>query len=279
MSLEIIKAALSGFGNLEDSLPPRIYPYNGVNASKRVNVFISLGQSNAVGQLGNDSIDKTNVFMPNEGIYEYPNKVTFSRASNYAINKTVLDSAFVNTASKVALNYNSNRDLYVINIARGAQGITKNDSRYDHWNPTRQDGDLESLYPRAIHYITVTIRELQRQGLEPYVIGLDWNQWEAEDQALSVAQYKSTYASFFATFDAVIPNDDYKLFVCNPTSTWYGHTATIKEAFRQLALTKSNMHIYSPDALSVNTFLPDTRHYTPEAFNGIANHLLANMNI
>jgi len=255
--------------------------YNVSNSANRVNVFISMGQSNSVGVLNTRSVTVPNVFMPVESMRVYPDTITFTDLNNSFINKADLgERNLINTATKFAEEYNSVIPLYVVNIARGSQSISLEKCNVrDHLAMNRKDIDNLSMYPQSIHYLQTLFAQLQAEGKEPYLVGLDWNQWESEPNGLSAYEYYIRYDTFFNGISNVIPNKDFKLFICNPTSTGFGHRETLREAFTILKNNRVNVNIYRPDKLGAGNIWRDApkMHYTEIAHQKMAEFIYLNL--
>ncbi|MFD5083400.1 RICIN domain-containing protein [Kitasatospora sp. NPDC058406] len=71
-------------------------------------------------------------------------------------------------------------DLHVIHLAWGSQGVQGNEPTRNKWWPDRNPADAESLFPRAVNTIANGLRALREAGRQPRVVGIHWNQWEAE---------------------------------------------------------------------------------------------------
>ncbi|MFD5922494.1 RICIN domain-containing protein [Kitasatospora sp. NPDC058201] len=72
-------------------------------------------------------------------------------------------------------------DLNVIHIAWGSQGVLETEfGGNNRWWPDRDPTDIESLFPLAMNTISNGLRALQENGKRPRIIGIHWNQWEAE---------------------------------------------------------------------------------------------------
>lgn len=256
-----------------------IKDFNSSNSENRINIFLSMGQSNSVGFETTEEVNLSNVFMPEQGVYEYPSAITLKQFSNTGINKGYADNrTLVNTAVKFAQEYNSTIPLIVVNIAVEGIGINTGHRKWDLWSPSRLDDDSKSLHPQTIHYLQTLFSQLQAQGLEPYVVGFDWNQWEAENKNDSAYNYFDTYSKFFETITNVIPNKDFKLFICAPESYYFSHTDVIKEGFELLKDDRLNTYIYSTASFSSNPWRDEIKvHYTEEVHEGIASFVLSTL--
>ncbi|OTA17396.1 hypothetical protein Xvie_01248 [Xenorhabdus vietnamensis] len=79
-------------------------------------------------------------------------------------------------------------DLYVILMGYGGQGMYLNNPPDNRWAPERDPKDVESLYPRAIRTLRMTVESLRKMGKNPRILAVHWNQWEAEIESLAAAK-------------------------------------------------------------------------------------------
>ena len=248
----------------------------------KVNVFITMGQSNSVGKNSDNNYTyKKSIFMPLEYVAEYPSKLTFSKINTIKINKgETHEYSHRNSATEFAKLYDKQEDLYIIQIARDSQGLSNTRGyKYDNWALNREDNDGLSLHPQSLHYLTVFFNQLKEEGKEPHVIGLDWNQWEAEKPFEEPIFYFLQYKELFESLENVIPNKDFKLFICNPTSNFYRTKEEIRIAFKMFASERENTFIYKPDNMGINDiFEEDKRHYKPEVVTKISKFIFDEIN-
>jgi hypothetical protein len=177
-------------------------------------IFIVLGQSNSYGHgLSTTSLSWANVKMLNKtyltttvaNVYD-ANPLIESNINlgaslwttatnnlsdlNTGVNPT--DSTYyavntfgINAATEFATLWQANRvtyglpDLYVVLFGKGSQGMYL-DGQQDGWSPDRDATDSNSLYYRCIRTLSLVIENLKAQGKNPRIIGIHWNQWEAE---------------------------------------------------------------------------------------------------
>lgn len=260
----------------DDVATGSVREYDILNEANRVNVFITLGQSNSKGLIkATDSNVSDNIFMPAESVKDYPEDITFIKFKPLGANKAHMNLGNENSATAFANLYNSSIPLYVFNISRGANGIDfKLGASLNNWSVNRVDSDGLSLHPQTIHYIQSVITQLQNEGKEPYVVGMDWNQWETALTKLTVFEYFENYSELFDTIGTVIPNSDYKLFLCNPTSSKLNHRDNVRDAFELIKSDRQNVHIYKPDELAIDdVFISDGIHYTKDVYYKIAEYI------
>jgi len=246
--------------------------YDVKNNANRVNIFITLGQSNSAGRLSFKEDNFSNVLMPEQNSTIYPKSFTFKKFSRLGSNMIIPYYRPVNLLTELSELYDLEPRLYAFNISFGGQAINFDlGSNRNQWSPYRIDNDGWSMHPQTISYIQNLITQLQNEGKEPYVMGIDWNQWEAEDKDWEIHQYYEQYMWFFDTLETVIPNKDYKLFLCNPTAE-LDHRDKVRSAFKLLEITRRNVFIYRPDTFGIENIWDAEReiHYNAEVFTKMA---------
>ncbi len=163
----------------------------------KIAVFMLFGQSNATGHgvpMSDEDIIKeplNNVW----GLNREPNqsfdteKLKFSRYTSYGMNLAENQDNTYSVANCLAKNWQKEidngvklPDLYIIHISIGGQGV------YGMWSPTREKklipGKLEdcniSMYPLAIHVLSLLKKHFEDCDIEPDFIGLHWRGGEQE---------------------------------------------------------------------------------------------------
>ncbi len=164
---------------------------------KKIAVFMLFGQSNATGHAmpmeEKDIIKEPlkNVF----GLNREPNqsfdteKLKFTGYTSYGMNLAENQDNTYSVANCLAKRWQSDidngaelPDLYIIHISIGAQGI------YGMWNPDRPKklipgrlGDCDiSMYPLAIHVLTLFKKFMDENEMEPDYVGVHWRGGEQE---------------------------------------------------------------------------------------------------
>jgi hypothetical protein len=164
---------------------------------KKIAVFMLFGQSNATGHampMEEQDIIKEplkNVF----GFNREPNqsfdteKLKPSGYTSYGMNLAENQDNTYSVANCLAKRWQSDidngvdlPDLYIIHISIGSQGI------YGMWNPDRPKklipgrlGDCDvSMYPLAIHVLTLFKKYMEENELEPDYVGIHWRGGEQE---------------------------------------------------------------------------------------------------
>jgi hypothetical protein len=244
---------------------------------QRVDVFISMGQSNALGIRTDEITLNGNVIIPIERVAEYPQYINFMPATNRGIDIAEPDYiTLINTAVEVSRQYDGARPLYVINIARNGASVDEDKPR-GYWSPYRDDYDGKALYPQTLHFLETFFAQLKAEGKDPHVVGFDWNQWESEN-GRELSYYVDLYSTVFSGIVSTFPNDDYLFFICRPSSN-RSNVPMMREVFEQIAATMDNVIIYRPDELVENIFKDDGVHYVAETYTAFAEFMLREMGI
>lgn len=115
-------------------------------------------------------------------------------------------------------------DLYVIQIAYGAQGFRSEDIASDRWRPDRDNTDLDSLHPFSQRVLALAVQNLIKAGKTPRIIGLHWNQWEAENIGAWMRNsddVTNAYRNFLNTFRTTLGNANFPVYLYRPRSSVY----------------------------------------------------------
>ena len=274
-------------------------------------VFILLGQSNAVGH---------GIPMKTEDIISAPLKNVFglSRADNQSFHNEKLNwsgytSFGMNLAEEQDNTYSvanclaslwqgkidggkSLPDLYIIQIAIGAQGVTKGYM----WHPEREEklipgvlGKVDiSLFPFTKHIFSLLDESLKDVDYE--IIGLHWrggeNDTSAKAETLS-AELLGIYERIFDEFFEILKNPPTVLhkIVCHERMEELGEGRIpnmhyINEVFASLQAKYENVSVFDPTTLprfipnvrGNGIFIDDAVHFTPEANRSVAGLILDN---
>ncbi len=280
-------------------------------------VFIMLGQSNAVGH---------GVPMDSADVISKPLKNVFglSRTLNQSFNISRLTwsgyvSAGMNLAEQQDNTYSVPNclaaswqkaidegadlpDLYIIQIAIGAQGVMP---KY-MWYPDRADqkqlipGKLGtckiSLTPFTNHIFSLLDQSFQKMNKSYEIMGIHWRGGENDFTQLDVdleAMLKKIYLKMFASFrenlsaEAPIILHDIVCFdrpnAMDPSGEYLKNLHFIRDVFKQLDAEMDNTSIfdvtkcplYQKDAPQFGIFKSDNVHYTPEVNRWVADTILA----
>ena len=282
---------------------------------KKAAVFILLGQSNAVGH---------GIPMKEEDVISTPMKNVFglSRESNQSFDSTSLvwsgytsfgmnlaeaqDNTYsvanclasiwqkhIDDGNKCALP-----DLYIVQIAIGAQGVTDAYMWYPEREPKLVPGKLGtvdiSLFPFCNHIFSLLNDSFSKMGKEYEIIGLHWrggeNDITATKEYLSM-HLEAIYSRIFDEFDSILGNPPIVLhkLVCpdrmndvDPTGKYLENMHYINEVFYKLQEKYKNVSVfdvrnspyYIPDVRGNGLFINDAVHYTPEVNMWVAKKIL-----
>ena len=165
----------------------------GVFSMKKAAVFILLGQSNAVGhRIPMTEEDKITVPLKNVfGLHREPNQsfditeLIWSGYTSAGMNLAETQDDTYSVANCLASKWQaaidggaSLPDLYIVQIAIGAQGITKDYMWYPQREKKLIPGKLWtvdiSLYPFTTHILSLLPESLRSRGVEPEYVGIHW---------------------------------------------------------------------------------------------------------
>ncbi|MFE2728632.1 discoidin domain-containing protein [Kitasatospora sp. NPDC059327] len=251
-------------------------------------VLIVLGQSNAEGWYADlDATDqaKCQSLSRVKGLNRTDNRVagaTSATWSQYTCNGNNLGAVEgtglnYNVASATALRWQRATeagtalpDLNVIHIAWGSQGIQETDGTNTRWWPDRDPTDVESLFPLAMNTITNGLRALQDAGKQPRVIGIHWNQWEAEasnKSTISVSNVQQAFLKVLEPLQTITGAPDAPVFLYRPRSAGYDKTSTLqaKDALVKIAATAPYKLLDAKDATAL-TYSADYATSQPGAY-------------
>ncbi len=282
---------------------------------EKASVFILLGQSNAVGHgipMYENDIIKTplkNVF----GLSRKDNQsfesteLVWSKYTSFGMNLAEEQDNTYSVANCLATLWqkhvdNGNAfnlpDLYIIQIAIGAQGVTDGYM----WNPEMEKklipGKLGtvniSLFSFCKHIFSLLDRSFAKMNKEYEIIGLHWrggeNDVTAEKEYLS-HHLEGIYTKMFTEFNSILGNPPIVLhkIVCpermndmDPTGKYLEKMNYINDAFEMLQRKFKNVSVF--DVRSAPCFLPDIRcnglfiddavHFTPQVNQWVARSIL-----
>ena len=284
-------------------------------ANKKAAVFILLGQSNAVGH---------GVPMAEEDIISTPLKNVYglSREKNQSFENDRLYwdnyvSAGMNLAEEQDNTYSvANQlasiwqkhidagneeglsDLYIVQIAIGAQGVTEGymwNPSYPHKMIPGKLGTVDiSLFEFSSHIFSLLDKSFSESNIDYEIIGLHWrggeNDTSAETDGLFCILWK-TYTEIFDSFCAQLNSPPIYLhrlimkdrtFDLDPSGEKYLKMGLINAAFEKLCEIYPNASmfdirkspLYLPDVKGNGLFIKDMVHYTPEANLYVAQKIL-----
>ena len=151
-------------------------------------------------------------------------------------------------------------DLYIIDIAWPSQGVDPADATtavaawtthgVNLWQPglTASQAPSYALAPFARTIMYRALENLISAGKTPRIIGLQWNQWEAEagnTNPIAIAHAPTNYANLFGSFDTAI-GSSFPIQFTKPLSTYYDATT-----LAQMQTVFANYAAQNPDNRSI----------------------------
>ncbi|MFE2728220.1 discoidin domain-containing protein [Kitasatospora sp. NPDC059327] len=288
-ALALLAGSAAVFPALAVAAEPAQAPYGANDAP----VLIVLGQSNAEGWGASvqdpADLQQCKSFTNVQGLNQTNNRVvgaTSAKWSPYSCKGNNLGEEHgtagvpnYNVATATALRWQRAidkgtklPDLNVIHIAWGSQGIQQNDTIWGKalWWPERDPSDVESLFPLAMNTITNGLRALQDAGKQPRVIGIHWNQWEAEASngtTVNVGNVQSAFLKVFNPLRAITGDTGAPFFLYRPRSVGYNKTSTLhaKDALVNIAAAAPYKLLDAKDATTL-TYSADQITSTPGAY-------------
>lgn len=292
-----------------------------MNNQDKAAVFILLGQSNAVGH-GIPMENKDKIRKPQKNVFglkrEYNQSFEISslRWSGYTSGGMNLAEEQDHTYSLANCladlwqkeidsgNKNNLPDLYIVQIAIGAQGITDGYM----WNPTYEKklipgvlGTVDiSLYPFTVHILSLIGKSLNEQGKTPEIMGVHWrggeNDTTASAELLNNSLKKTYYALFDGFCDALgkkVPIVLHKMVSydrcldLDPSCESLEKLHYINGVFEQLSSENENISVfdvcdaphYTSGIRGNGIFIEDAVHYTPQTNRWVAEQILNNYKI
>ena len=279
-------------------------------------VFILLGQSNAVGH-GVPMQEQDVIATPLKNVYglhRTPNQsfdgteLVWSGYTSHGMNLGEEQDNTYSVANCLATlwqqhidNGNSSGlpDLYIIQVAIGAQGVTDGYM----WHPAREKklipgklGTVDiSLFPFCMHIFGLLEESFAKMGKTYEIMGLHWR--GGENDVTATEQYlaehlEAIYAEIFDAFNDVLHTPPIVLhkLVCpdrmqdmDPTGGHLNNMNRINEVFGALSRRYPNATVFDPqrapqfipNVRGNGLFLKDAVHFTPEVNQWVAEQLLA----
>ncbi len=279
-------------------------------------VFVLLGQSNAVGHgvpmTEEDKIKKPlkNVF----GLHRKDNQsfsvqsLTWTGYQSGGMNLGETQDDTYSVANCLAKQWQSAvdtgedlPDLYIVQIAIGAQGVTE----MYMWYPEREkklipgklgEADI-SLYPLTCHILSLLEESFAKMGKEPDYIGIHWRGGE-NDNTVPKSKlvktlrgiYDRIFDGFYTALGQTVPVILHRIVAkdrcldLDPTGTSLESMQYINSVFEDMEREYENMKIfdvrrapfYVPGVRGNGIFIKDVVHYTPEANAWVASEILRN---
>lgn len=283
---------------------------------KKAVVFVLLGQSNAVGH---------GIPMAEKDIIKTPLKNVFglSRSDNQSFDNDKLcwcgyTSFGMNLAEEQDNTYslanclarvwqdsidNGNMDLgdlYIVQIAIGAQGITHDFMWYPEREKKLIPGKLGvcdiSLYPFTMHILSLLDKSFKEIGKDYEIMGIHWRGGEedaTQNREMLCNELEELYNRMIDEFNLLIsyPPIVFHRMCCDGRMNYLDNTGKyldnmnyINDVFEKAALKYTNVSVfdirkcplYISDKSQNGIFLEDLVHYTPQANAWVAETLLQN---
>lgn len=282
---------------------------------KKAAVFILLGQSNAVGHdIPMKEEDK--IYKPLKNVFGLSRKDNQSFANSELIwsGYTSFDMnlaeeqdhtySVANCLATLWQNHIDNGnilnipDLYIIQIAIGAQGVTEGYM----WHPDKKEklvsgklGTVDiSLFPYCRHIFSLLHDSFSKINIDYDIIGLHWRGGENDVTATNeylTQNLEKIYTRIFGEFNRVLGEPPIVLhrIVCpdrmndmDPTGQYLKNMNYINSVFDMLQRKYENISVfdprtapqYIPDVRGNGVFIEDAVHFVPEVNMWIAENVL-----
>lgn len=282
---------------------------------KKAVVFILLGQSNAVGHdlpmREEDKISSPlkNVFgLSRENNQSFEStELVWSGYTSFGMNLAEQQDDTYSIANCLACVWQKSIDdgnpyglpnLYIVQIAIGAQGVTEQYMWYPKREPKLIPGKLGtvdiSLFPFTNHVFSLLDRSFSQMGKDYEIMGLHWR--GGENDIIFSAEYLSEhlepiYHTIFDEFNRLLKNPPIILhkIVCedcmnetDASGNYLKNMYYVNDVFDRLCQRYKNASVfdprtapqYVPDVRGNGLFMDDAVHYTPEVNTWIAKEIL-----
>ena len=277
---------------------------------KKAAVFILLGQSNAVGHsLPMDEADKivaplTNVFgLSREENQSYTNAaLTWSGYTSHGMNLAEEQDHTYSVANCLAQQWQDAidggvalPDLYIVQIAIGAQGITPGYMWHPDYpqilNPGKLGKVKMALTPFTTNILALLKDSIRARGAEPEIMGIHWRGGENDFYSggevyrpVLKPLYEQIFGSFYQALGEKVPTVLHKLVCFERPVTEQGlsNLHFINQVFDALAEENDNISVfdvrqapyYVPGIPGEGLFKADFVHFTTEVNQWVADNIL-----
>jgi hypothetical protein len=280
---------------------------------KKAAVFVLLGQSNAVGH-GAPMKDEDIISAPLKNVFGLSreknqsfdiDRLSWSGYQSFGMNLAEEQDNTYSVANCLAALWQNQiddgknlPDLYILQIAIGAQGITEGYM----WHPDREKklipgvlGTVDiSLYPFTLHILSLLKSSFEEMNMDFEVIGLHWR--GGENDALATRErlentLMGLYKRMLSDFCPLLGNPPVILHkICCPERMLErGNEALsnmhfINGVFEELAAEFEKVEIFdpteapwfNPDIRGNGIFMEDVVHFTPEVNRWVAEKVIQN---
>ncbi len=286
-------------------------------SNKKAAVFILLGQSNAVGH-GIPMREEDRILTPLTNVFGLSreqnqrldiDKLAWSGYVSFGMNLAEEQDNTYSVANCLAAawqkhidggNQRALPDLYILQIAIGAQGVTTGYM----WHPDRAPqlipgklGKVDiSLFPFSCRVFSLLEKSFAEKGMDYEILGLHWRGGENDVSATREhlgEHLESVYCRIFDEFNRLLGDPPTVLhrLVCpdrmtdlDPSGGKLERMHFINHVFEKLAQKRANVSIldarrapqFIPDVRGNGLFLADAVHFTPEVNLWVAEEILKN---
>ena len=284
-------------------------------SNQKAAIFIILGQSNAVGH-GIPMQEEDKILTPLKNVFglDRRNNQSFDKAELFWSGYT---SCGMNLAEEQDHTYSIPNclaslwqkhidegnglnlpDLYIIQIAIGAEGVTEGYK----WHPDREKklipgklGTVDiSLFPFTKHIFSLLDDSFAKKNMEYEIIGLHWrggeNDITATDEYLS-QNLKNIYVRMFDAFNSALGTPPIvlhkmvcpdRMMDCDPSGQYLKNMHFINMVFSELESHYQNISVFDPtqapqfveNVRGNGLFIEDAVHFTPAVNAWIAKKVL-----
>ena len=279
---------------------------------KKAAVFILLGQSNAVGH-GIPMKEEDKIYKPLKNVFGLSRKdnqsfanseLIWSGYTSFDMNLAEEQDHTYSVANCLATLWQKHvdscnlPDLYIIQIAIGAQGVTEEYMWYPDRKETLVSGKLGtvdiSLFPFCKHIFSLLDDSFSKMNIDYDIIGLHWRGGENDVTATNeylTQNLEKIYTRIFGEFNRLLGEPPIVLhkIVCpdrmndmDPTGRRLENMKYINEVFENLQKSYKNISVfdprtapqYIPDVRGNGLFIEDAVHFTPEVNMWVAEDVL-----
>lgn len=277
---------------------------------KKAAVFILLGQSNAVGHnLPMEEQDKIltplrHVFgLSREHNQSYHNTaLTWSGYTSHGMNLAEEQDHTYSIANCLARQWQDAvdggqelPDLYIVQIAIGAQGVTENYMWHPSYPQVLIPGKLGTvkiaLTPFTTHILSLLKDSIRARGCDPEIIGIHWRGGENDfyegsevHRPVLKTLYRQILGSFYTALGENAPTILHRLVCFERTKTQQAldNLHFINKVFEELSDETPNISVfdvrqapyYIPNVTGNGLFKSDFVHFTTDVNQWAASHIL-----